>query len=42
MIELFSDTKTKPTTAMRQIMANAEVGDERAGEDPSVNRLVER
>jgi threonine aldolase len=42
MIELFSDTKTKPTAAMRQIMANAEVGDERAGEDPSVNRLVER
>ena len=42
MIELFSDTKTKPTAAMRQAMANAEVGDERANEDPSVNRLVER
>ncbi|HET8942433.1 MAG TPA: GntG family PLP-dependent aldolase [Rudaea sp.] len=42
MIELFSDTKTRPTPAMRQVMANAEVGDERAGEDPSVNRLVER
>ena len=42
MIELFSDTKTKPTPAMRQIMAHADVGDERAGEDPSVNRLVER
>jgi threonine aldolase len=42
MIELFSDTKTKPTAAMRRIMAEAEVGDERAGEDPSVNRLVER
>jgi threonine aldolase len=42
MIELFSDTKTKPTAAMRQVMAQAEVGDERAGEDPSVNRLVER
>ena len=41
-IELFSDTKTKPTAAMRQVMAQAEVGDERAGEDPSVNRLVER
>jgi threonine aldolase len=27
---------------MRQVMANAEVGDERANEDPSVNRLVER
>lgn len=42
MIDLFSDTKTRPTAAMRQIMANAEVGDERANEDPSVNRLVER
>jgi threonine aldolase len=41
-IELFSDTKTRPTAAMRQVMAQAEVGDERAGEDPSVNRLVER
>jgi threonine aldolase len=42
MIELFSDTKTKPSAAMRQIMANAEVGDERAGEDPSVNALIDR
>lgn len=42
MIDLFSDTKTRPTAAMRQIMANAEVGDERANEDPSVNRLVAR
>lgn len=42
MIDLFSDTKTMPTTAMRQVMANAEVGDERANEDPSVNRLIER
>jgi threonine aldolase len=42
MIDLFSDTKTKPTAAMRQVMANAEVGDERAGEDPTVNRLVAR
>jgi threonine aldolase len=42
MIELFSDTKTKPTAPMRAAMANAEVGDERAGEDPTVNRLVER
>ena len=42
MIDLFSDTKTKPTAAMRRVMADAEVGDERAGEDPSVNRLVER
>jgi len=42
LIDLFSDTKTRPTAAMRQVMANAEVGDERAGEDPSVNRLVAR
>jgi threonine aldolase len=42
MIDLLSDTKTKPTAAMRQVMANAEVGDERANEDPSVNRLVDR
>jgi threonine aldolase len=42
MIDLFSDTKTRPTQAMRQVMANAEVGDERADEDPTVNRLVER
>jgi threonine aldolase len=42
MIDLSSDTKTRPTPAMRQIMANAEVGDERVNEDPSVNRLVER
>lgn len=42
MIDLFSDTKTKPTAAMRQAMANAAVGDERADEDPSVNRVVER
>ena len=42
MIELFSDTKTKPSAAMRQVMANADVGDERANEDPSVNALVER
>lgn len=42
MIDLFSDTKTRPTAAMRAAMANAEVGDERAGEDPTVNRLVER
>ncbi|HZP68265.1 MAG TPA: threonine aldolase family protein, partial [Rudaea sp.] len=42
MIDLFSDTKTKPTRAMRQAMADAEVGDERANEDPTVNRLVAR
>ncbi len=41
-LDFFSDTKTRPTPAMREAMARAEVGDERAGEDPTVNRLVER
>jgi threonine aldolase len=40
-IDLRSDTVTKPTEAMRQAMANAEVGDDVYGEDPTVNRLEE-
>lgn len=39
MIDLRSDTVTKPTAAMRQAMAEAEVGDDVYGEDPTVNRL---
>lgn len=39
-IELHSDTQTRPTPGMRQAMADAEVGDEQKGEDPSVNRLL--
>lgn len=39
MIDLYSDTMTKPTPEMRQCMAAAEVGDEQKGEDPTVNRL---
>ena len=42
MIDLRSDTVTKPTAAMRQAMAEAEVGDDVYGEDPTVNRLEER
>jgi threonine aldolase len=42
IIDFASDTKTRPTVAMRTAMASAEVGDERANEDPTVNRLVER
>ena len=42
MIDLFSDTKSKPTPAMRQAIANAEVGDEQKFEDPTTNRLRER
>lgn len=42
MIDLASDVKTRPTAAMRQAMAMAEVGDEQAFEDPTVNALCER
>lgn len=38
-IDLRSDTVTRPTPAMREAMACAEVGDDVYGEDPSVNRL---
>lgn len=39
MIDLVSDTATRPTPAMREAMASAEVGDDMLGEDPTVNRL---
>jgi len=39
MIDLRSDTVTRPSAAMRAAMAAAEVGDDVYGEDPSVNRL---
>lgn len=42
MIDLRSDTVTKPTPSMRRAMAEAEVGDDVYGEDPTVNRLQER
>ena len=42
MIDLRSDTVTKPGAAMRTAMANAEVGDDVYGEDPTVNKLQER
>ncbi|MGD9855486.1 MAG: low specificity L-threonine aldolase [Planctomycetaceae bacterium] len=41
-IDLRSDTVTKPTSAMREAMAMAEVGDDMVGEDPTVNRLEAR
>lgn len=41
MIDLRSDTVTKPSAAMREAMARAEVGDDVYGEDPTVNRLQE-
>ncbi len=42
MIDLRSDTVTKPTLEMRRAMAEAEVGDDVYGEDPTVNLLQER
>ncbi|HEY0643783.1 MAG TPA: threonine aldolase family protein, partial [Nocardioides sp.] len=42
MIDLRSDTLTKPTDAMREAMARADVGDDVYGEDPTVTALQER
>jgi threonine aldolase len=41
VVDLFSDTSTKPSAEMRRYMCDAEVGDEQRGEDPTVNRLQE-
>ena len=41
VVDLRSDTFTKPDQAMRKVMARAEVGDDVFGEDPTVNRLQE-
>ncbi len=42
LVDLRSDTVTKPSAAMRRAMAEAEVGDDWYGDDPTVNRLQER
>jgi threonine aldolase len=42
VIDLSSDTQTRPTEAMRRAIAGAEVGDEQKREDPTVNALQER
>ena len=42
VIDLRSDTVTRPTAAMREAMAGADVGDDQFGEDPSINRLQAR
>ncbi len=42
MIDLRSDTVTQPTEAMRRAMAEARVGDDVYGEDPTINRLQEK
>src|SRR4249920_2887997 len=39
LVDLRSDTVTKPTARLRQAMAEADVGDDGSGEDPSVNAL---
>jgi threonine aldolase len=41
-INLLSDTQTRPTPAMREAIARAEIGDEQIGDDPTVNLLCER
>jgi threonine aldolase len=41
-INLLSDTQTRPTPAMREAIARAEVGDEQIGDDPTVNNLCAR
>ena len=40
MIDLFSDTRSQPTSEMREFMMRAEVGDEQEGLDPTVNQLT--
>jgi threonine aldolase len=41
IIDLYSDTHTKPTTEMRKFMVQADVGDEQQKKDPTVNKLVQ-
>src|ERR687895_2709176 len=41
-VNLYSDTQTRPTAAMRRAIAEAEVGDEQSFADPTVNALCER
>src|SRR5215210_9198735 len=42
MVNLFSDTQTRPTPAMREAIARADVGDEQRRADPTVRALEER
>ena len=41
-INLYSDTQTRPSAAMKEAMMRAEVGDEQHGDDPTVHALVDR
>ena len=41
-VNLYSDTQTKPSAAMKEAMLRAEVGDEQHGDDPTIDALCER
>jgi threonine aldolase len=41
-VNLFSDTQTRPSVAMKEAMVRAEVGDEQNGDDPTINALCDR
>ena len=41
-VNLYSDTQTRPTPAMKQAMMEAETGDEQSGLDPTINELCDR
>ena len=41
-VNLFSDTQTRPSAAMKAAMMEAELGDEQNGDDPTINALCER
>jgi len=41
-INLYSDTQTRPSAAMKEAMMAAEVGDEQSGSDPAINQLCDR
>src|SRR5215210_5754841 len=41
-VNLYSDTQTKPSAAMKEAMMRAEVGDEQHGDDPTVHALCDR
>ncbi len=41
-VNLYSDTQTRPTAAMKDAMMRAEVGDEQSGDDPTINALCDR
>ena len=41
-VNLYSDTQTRPSRAMKEAMMVAEVGDEQHGDDPTINALCDR